>query len=157
MKIRGIIELTPEQALELKNSLDAGVPVKLELDIDVNKERFMVIPKEDSGIKTPQDVSNKLQEIANRSLCYEDFVEKVLDWLDLGEQREYFKAVIYCAEKSVAITWEGIERVMLGQRNWFTATDRAYTARKINKKTKNVVNSRVFIKSIIQYAKYKFI
>ncbi len=152
MVIRATVVLEKKQIEELVYSLKNDERVQLILDFELNGVKNQA----NQFFEDPKEVWEKLKSIADQSKSYNDFVENVLDWLDLGRHRDYYRSAIFCAEKAQKVTWDGIELLMLGERISFSVNDKVYVSKKISRKMRNVVNSTDIIKKVILYKNYNF-
>ena len=156
MRIRATVTLDQKQIEELVYSLKNNERIHLYLDFEFNNVQNLKVEDDTASYQNPKDVWDKVKKIAEESKSYDNFVENILDWLDLGRQRDYFKASIYCAEKAQKITWDGLELIMLSERISFLNSDKKVASTKVSRKLRNTMNGTSLIKNIITYRDYEF-
>ena len=103
--------------------------------------------------------SEELEKIAKESSSYDDFVNKVADWIDFKKRKELFLHVIDAASKIEKITWKNLEEFLAPENILITPSVQTVLGKAILeafKNSKSPLRPMELFGAIVSYKNYSF-
>lgn len=98
-----------------------------------------------------------LDEIANHSESFEDFVKKISKWLEMGKRQETFMSLVFATTEVTKVSWEELTRVLESKGISYTQWDKVWITRKISEKLKEYsITGLQLFKLLISYKNNSF-
>ena len=101
----------------------------------------------------------ELDELANKSSSYQNFVNAVTEWLELKNKDEFFKCVIDAAEDANKVSWNEIEKVLKSKNIFYSSWDKIFCTKQVAARFENSddkVTILKLIKAILEFRAFKF-
>ena len=101
----------------------------------------------------------ELIQLANKSSSYEEFVDFVADWLEMGKRKEFFKNLLLAANQTKKIIWSNLEAILTTNNISYSLWDKVWCTRQVTSKFTNAeahITIMGLIKEIVKYKDYNF-
>ncbi len=114
-----------------------------------------IIPEKSEILSTENVKIHKLDEFAQSSNSYEEFITSIANWLELKEKQDFFKRVVKAAEQTNKISWRNIREILESNGVIYSTWDEACCSRKVTSKFENSNTKVTILKLIKAIVKYK--
>lgn len=127
---------------------DSACEEKNQLDEVGNKKEVQTHKKNDKVLKVPE-----LEEIAEKSSSFKEFIELTAEWLEMGKDKELFYDVVMAAVESEKVIWREMDKYLDDRGKICGMNDKEEMTKKIHSKV--YISLKKLLEAIKQY-KYEF-
>lgn len=142
------IEVNKEQNIEESELVEAEV-------VNTEKEEIKAQQKVDEVETSALEANNPLDEIAEKSISYEEFVRNVVNELNLKNRSQLFEEIIEAAGQVNKITWKNVEAYLAERNIQVLAYDKIVFSKSVVKRF-NYEKLLDFIKKIVEFKERSF-
>ncbi len=124
-----------------------------------SKSEESPISEEPAATEGTTAKKGKLEEIAEKSRDFDDFLKNITTWLELGKRSSYFVEVIKAAAQVKKINWSSIEAILEQNGTYWGASDKIWTSKQVSNKFQEIkrdVSIMKLIKEIVGYQDFDF-